>query len=214
MKKPILFLIGGVGMKNSHIQFLKKNYEALNLDYNYTSVNPFLWCNPKYINFKAKQIHNKILQNPETDFYVHSFSAGFYIHCELMNLKHKSYKASIIESAPTIANSTNLNIFLNKTLKVSVPCFLINKYLNFNNYNDWINMRYKFIKYIDNSLILKGNYDSLLDNNYFNNYIEYSPNKIKKYIFPNSGHSNIYQNDTLKYKEIINNFINENKNSY
>lgn len=217
-------ILGGIGTKNKHIQNLIKLYKDIN-------VNPFFYEAEGIIGnnlyrpnkFKSKQIKivNQIKEQ-NRPFIIHSFSGSNWLAYDIN--KQISSKSIILESSPIIPSYNSFNNFINVNYNIQLPKNILKIIMNIleiptiekNEFRNW----YQINKPKNNTLILIGENDNLLSQNYIkDNYINYSDNhsdnnsdnKIdnKLVIFKNCGHCNIYKHNKEQYNNTITNWIKE-----
>ena len=217
-------ILGGIGTRNNHIKNLIKLYQDINLNPIFYEAEGIIGNNLYRPNkFKSKQIKivNQIKEQ-NRPFIIHSFSGSNWLAYDIN--KQISSKSIILESSPIIPSYNSFNNFINVNYNIQLPKNILKIIMNIleiptiekNEFRNW----YQINKPKNNTLILIGENDNLLSQNYIkDNYINYSDNhsdnnsdnKIdnKLVIFKNCGHCNIYKHNKEQYNNTITNWIKE-----
>ena len=232
-----VIILGGIGTKKTHIKKLIDLYTNLNLNpifYQAEGVLGNHLYRPKKFKEKSLKIIKKI-KNSNEPYIIHSFSGSNWLAYDINS--NIAAKSIILESAPITPSYYSFNNFLSVNYNIKVPLNLLKMIMNISeiptNSNQNFNKWYDINKPKNNTLILIGENDKLLDKNYINkeyinnqkicnnggksdmdniNYDFYkkyiSKNKIhdknnKLVIFNNSGHCNISKHNYDLYKKTI-----------
>lgn len=232
-----VIILGGIGTKKTHIKKLIDLYTNLNLNPIFYQAEGLLGNHlyrPEKFKAKSLKIIEKIKDNKKP-YIIHSFSGSNWLAYDINS--HKKAQTIILESSPIIPSYNSFNNFLTINYNIKVPLNLLKLIMNISkiptfsnkNFNKW----YDINKPKNNTLILIGENDKLLDKNYINkeyildqricyygcksnidnNNNEFSnkneiKNKIhnknnKLVIFNNSGHCNISKRNYDLYKKTI-----------
>ena len=207
-----VIILGGIGTKKTHIKKLIDLYTDLNFNPKFYQAGGVLG-NHLYRPEKFKEKSLKIVKKIEISnqpYIIHSFSGSNWLAYDINS--YLPAKGIILESAPITPSYNSFNNFLTVNYNIKVPFNLLKLIMNISkiptNSNQKFNKWYEINKPKNNTLILIGENDNLLDKNYINK--EYILNQKICYQADKSDMDNINSDFNKKYK--INNKIN-NKNN-
>lgn len=221
-----VIILGGIGTKKTHIKNLIKLYKNLNLNPIFYQANGILGNHLyKPDKFKIKTL--KIIEDldyKKKPYIIHSFSGSNWLAYDINS--HLPAETIILESAPIKPCYYSFNNFLNLNYNIKIPLSILQGFMNIlkipTNSNDNFNQWYNLNKPKNNTLILIGENDKLLNQNYIkkeyidineiNNNIN-TTNKLdnKLVIFNNCGHCNIYKHNNDLYNKTITEWLEQNK---
>ncbi len=206
-------ILGGIGTKAKHVLKTVNIYKNKGITPTFYQASG-LFGNSLYrekiYTKKSNDIINHI-KSDNTPYILHCISGSNWLGYEI-NSKIQA-KSIILESSP-IEPSTHcfqnfIKVNYNINISKSVVEFLMNSLEIPTRKDDKFNKWYNNNKPSQNTLILAGAMDKLIDINYIKKEYLSSNSNNKLVIFKNSGHCNISKREYEIYKNILENFISE-----